>query len=388
MEKNDYQTATQDYQVNGKDFVQKDKVLLNAVAVNTLFEAIAEGIVVTNESGSIVTINSRLEDMTGFKKQEIEGKYLNELIPDRFQHKHTGHLYSYFRNPTTRPMGINLDLFLKRKDGTEFPVEISLGYLDLEDGRFAMAFITDISARKKAEDNLKKRNEELNAYSQTVAHEINSTLNVVVGLSSLLTESLNTNLNDEQINHLEVIRDSAEKVSSIVNELLFFAGTHSEDVELSRIDSTEIIRAVIARLRAEIDERKAEIILTEGIPVCLGYGPWVEEIWFNLISNALKYGGTPPEIRIFYTLKDNLIKFSVQDNGTGWINKTSKENSHNLNPDKKITGFGLGLPIVRRIIDKLGGTIEIQSSQDAGSTVSFTLLAGAKISLNSEHVTQ
>ncbi len=369
---------------------QTKKFILKDISVDALFETVAEGIVITDESGTIVMINPKLEELTGYKKSEVEGKYINLLIPERFRHKHTGHLMAYFGNPVRRPMGINLDLYLKRKNNTEFPVEISLSFLELKSGRFAMGLITDISARKKAEDQLRARNEDLDAYSYTVAHEINSTLNVLVGLSSVLTDSLNENLDSEQKKCLTMIRQNAEKASTVVNELLQFAGTYTEDVKLYRMDMNKIIRPALKRLDREIYETNAKINFPENFHACLGYGPWVEEIWYNLISNALKYGGKPPEIDILSETSGDIVKYSVHDNGPGWNSNGNHQERLNKIPNdqRKPQGYGLGLGITQRIIEKLGGNFEIESDQKNGSKVSFTLAAPKEKRLKKQHITQ
>jgi signal transduction histidine kinase len=167
-------------------------------------------------------------------------------------------------------------------------------------------------------------------------------------------------------------------MSNIIQELLMLSSVRKRDVETHPLDMTEILQNALDRLRFLIQEYKAQIILPDHWAVARGYGPWIEEIWENYISNALKYGGTPPEIELgSAVLGDGRIKFWIRDNGQG------------IPPDKqqmlftpfsqlneiRVTGHGLGLSIVYRIIEKLGGEVDIESQVGAGSTFSFILPA-------------
>ncbi len=367
-----------------EDAAGKSVIFHDNLAIQSLFGAIAEGVIVIDDTGSIVTINSKLEALTGIKNEELIGKNINVIIPERFHEQHMGHLSSYFRNPRERPLGIGLELYLRKKDNSEVPVEISLGFMETESGNLAVGFVTDISVRKKAEDELKTRAENLNAFSYTVAHEINSSLNGIILMSSLINETDNENLTEEQRRYIGNIEITARKLNTIVNELLLFASTKEGDIKMEKIAMHKLITSALDRLVNEIQEKKAVITIQENMPVCLGYGPWVEEVWFNFISNALKYGGIPPVIFIGYTSYENSIKYFVQDNGLGWRDKNLRVQD---NKDLKIIpvkGFGLGLSIAQRIIDKLGGQFEIKTEVGIGSTVSFSLPA-ADVSIHNEN---
>ena len=137
--------------------------------VKTLLESLAEGVVIINDKGRIVLINKRFSEMSGYSKEEVLGESLNLFINNNLHERHNKHIKDFFENPRVRPMGIGIELNAKKKDNTIYPVEISLSHLETESEVLGIAFITDISERKKAVDELNRRNIELDSYAHTVA---------------------------------------------------------------------------------------------------------------------------------------------------------------------------------------------------------------------------
>jgi len=349
-------------------------LLQGDVTIKTLIESLAEGVVIINEYGRIVLINKRMTELTGYSKDEIMGKNLNIIIPEIFHHKHDAHINDYFSNPRIRPMGTELDLKAKKKDMTTFPVEISLSFLNTESGMLGLAFLTDISSRKKAEEDLKRRNKELDSYAHTVAHDLNSSLTGIVGFSEILIDPDKKLSKKTRDSYLKEIALSGRKMSSIIREILIFASMKKEDLVFSKVNIKEIIDSAVKRLKFQIKESSAHIKI-ENIIDCNCYSPWMEEIWFNLISNAIKYGGNPPVIQINCESDADYIKYSVKDNGMG-VDDDLKDIMFDENvkgKDHFSKGFGLGLSIVKRITEKLDGYITVDSEPGKGSVFSFYL---------------
>jgi signal transduction histidine kinase len=225
---------------------------------------------------------------------------------------------------------------------------------------------------------LQARNEELAAYDYTVAHDLKHPLGLVMGYAEALEEDYATMSDEELQKHLRTIAQHGRKMRSIIDELLLLAGVRDMEVEARPLDMASIVAEIRRRFASMIEEYHAEIILPDVWPVASGHGPWVEEVWVNYLSNAIKYGGQPPRLELGATKRPNdMICFWVHDNGAG------------LSPDKRAQlftpftrldqvrakGHGLGLSIVRRIVEKLGGQVGVESDgvPGQGSVFFFTL---------------
>ena len=349
------------------------------VTIRTLFESLGEGVIVVDMYGTIILTNHRVEEMFGYSYDEAVGHSLNIFLPGQLFSKHAKHVRSYFNDPHIRRMGQGLDLSGKRKDGLEFPVEISLSFLETEAGPLGLAFITDITLRKQAEHALELRNEELDAFGHTVAHDLNASLSLIVGYSETLL-NLHKTLSDEDLeSYLERLAQNGRKLSNITNELLVFATMRKGETPQDTLDMAGIVREACNRMTYLIKETQAELVFPDHFPSAIGYAPWVEEIWFNYINNALKYGGQPPHIELgAQTLDNGFVEFWVKDNGTGL---TPDQQTGIFLPTTRINlpqakGFGLGLSIVKRMAEKLGGQVSVSSEVGKGSVFSFTLPDG------------
>lgn len=351
-------------------------LLQGDVTIKTLIGSLAEGVVFINSTGRIILINDRLSEMTAYDQQEVMGQSLNVFIPGEFHKKHDSHISEFFSDPYMRSMGIGMELVAKRKDGSVFPIEISLSFLDTDSGRLGIAFLTDITSRKKAENELKERNLELDAYAHTVAHDLNASVSGIVGLSELLVDQKDKLSKQEFEIYLNDIAQGGRKMTSIIRELLLFASMKKEDLELQKINMKEIIDSACERLKYQINEKNAKIEVSDNMLDCFGYSLWVEEVWLNFISNAVKYGGIHPKIRIFSAKAENgYIKYSIMDEGEGISEelKTVIFKDRDKTKDRFTKGFGLGLSIVKRIVEKLDGYVSAESELGKGSVFSFYL---------------
>ncbi len=353
-------------------------LLQDNVSIKTLLESLAEGVIIINEKAKIVFVNKRLLEMSGFIADEVIGQSINIFIPSSYHKKHESHLSGFFNNPIVRPMGTGLELKMTKKNGDNLPVEISLSHLNSDIGKLAIAFVTNISARKKAEDELKARNKELDSYAHSVAHNLNSSLVGIINFSTLLINPDIELSREIRLSYLNEISNISLKMSSVIKELLIFASMKKEDVDESEVNSVVILNNVLDRLKFQIKEKNASIKIQDNLLNCYGYGPWIEEVWFNLISNAINYGGDPPIIEISSNrCDDNFIEFKIKDNGKG-ISDELKEvifKNNNLIKEKYIKGFGIGLNITQKIITKLGGRIAVESELDKGSCFCFFIKA-------------
>jgi PAS domain S-box-containing protein len=351
------------------------------IAARTLMESVAEGLIVIDGGGMIILANKRAEEIFGYGRDEVAGRSLSLLLPDRFVKLHAKYVENYFENPRIRPMGERPELMGRRKDGTEFPIDVSLSYLATDAGPLGMAFVTDITLRKQAETALKRRNEELDAFAHTVAHELNSTLGLLIGYSEFLVESHKSLSPSELQDFLAMIARHGRRMSSTIEQLLLFARIRQEDVVVHSLDMPQVVREALGRLDHIIEEHQAEILMPNSFPAAAGYAPWVENIWFNYISNALKYGGSPPRVELGADAGDNsYVRFWVKDNGAGL---SAEQQAELFRPWTRLDplhpkGHGLGLSIVQRIVEKLNGQVGVQSEAGQGSVFYFTL-PGAQV---------
>jgi signal transduction histidine kinase len=225
---------------------------------------------------------------------------------------------------------------------------------------------------------LEERNADLDAFAHTVAHSLKGSLGLIVGRAELLMNASDYELSEQKRRQsLEAIARTGRQMSHTINELLLLASIRNIDVTHVPLDMERIVEAAQQRLASLIEEKEAQVILPDGWPSALGYGPWIEEVWVNYLSNALKYGGTPPRIELGASPQNGSIRFWVKDDGPGI---TPEDQARLYTPFTRIDqaasqGHGLGLSIVYRIVEKLGGTVGVESEPGAGSVFWFTLPA-------------
>ena len=240
---------------------------------------------------------------------------------------------------------------------------------------------------------LETRNEELDAFAHTVAHDLKNPLGAILGLAAGLEGSY-IKLDDEKLQlYLHTIAQTSRKMNNIIDELLLLANVRQvEEVALTPLDMAAVVAEAQQRLADLIEEYQAEIILPQTWPVVKSYGPWVEEVWVNYISNAIRYGGQPPRVELgacspsTFPLageteketEEGLVRLWVRDNGPGL---TSDEQARLFTPFTRLDhvrakGHGLGLSIVRRIVEKLGGQVSVDSHVGQGCVFAFELPGG------------
>lgn len=231
---------------------------------------------------------------------------------------------------------------------------------------------------------LETQNAELDAFAHTVAHDLKNPLGLLLGYSSLL-QTPDTLSEDTLVTISQNIVKSASKMNNIIDELLLLSSVHNIDhIELSPLDMSQLIQDAQNRIDDLIETYQPEVIVPDTWPLALGHGPWIEEVWVNYLSNAIKYGGQPPRVELGYddvpetqTTEQPTIKFWVRDDGIGLSAAqqtqlfTPFERLHQV----RVEGHGLGLSIAKRIVEKLGGQVGVESEgiPGQGSKFYFTL---------------
>jgi PAS domain S-box-containing protein len=256
-------------------------------------------------------------------------------------------------------------------------------------GRLIM--LHDITARKRAEEalyqyarELEASNVELDAFAHTVAHDLKNPLSTLAGFGDLLEQKYTTMSGAQLATSANNMARSARRMINIIDELLLLASVRKmEEVPTAPLDMAAIVAAAQDRLKDIIISSQGEVILPPAWPTAIGYAPWIEEVWVNYLSNALKYGGSPPQVEVGFDVTSEAVdkfpnfqvRFWVRDNGTGL---TPEEQGRLFTPFTRLDqararGHGLGLSIVRRIVEKLRGRVGVESEVGWGSIFWFTL---------------
>jgi len=248
--------------------------------------------------------------------------------------------------------------------------------------------LADITERKRAEEALRRytveleaRNKELDAFAHTVAHGLKGPLVPLVCYAEMLGEDYASLPGQKLREYSRMIAQHGLRMGRIIDELLLLAEVRKmEEITIKSLDMASIVTEAQGRLAYLIEEHQAEIISPDTWPVVLGYGPWIEEVWVNYLSNAIKYGSQPPRVELGATEQaDGMVRFWVRDNGPGLA---PREQARLFTPFTQLAqvrpkGHGLGLSIVRRIVEKLGGQVGVESEMGKGSVFTFTLLGMA-----------
>ncbi len=335
------------------------------VARDAVIENMRDGVVVLDTRGRVVDINLAGQDIFG---HNLIGEPAVQVLPGWATWAH--------RYPATADMQIELAVG-EGQAQHYFDVKVSPLYNRREQFTGQLVVFRDITERRRVEETLRSRNEELDAFAHTVAHDLKSPLTSIVGFSGVLEKRFQRMPADEVSYYLGVIGLSGRKMSNIIDELLLLASMRKlEDLPIGPLDMAEIVSEARKRVADAEAALQAELIMPDTWPIALGYGPWVEEVWVNYLSNALKYGGRPPRIELgAELLSEQEARFWVHDNGPG-IPLEAQARLFTLFTrlnQVRAKGHGLGLSIVRRIIEKLSGNVGVDSVTSVGSTFWFTL---------------
>ncbi|CAG0932589.1 two-component system, OmpR family, phosphate regulon sensor histidine kinase PhoR [Thermoflexales bacterium] len=350
-----------------------------------LFETAQDGILILDaDTGQITDVNPFLLKLLGYSHAELLGRRLWEIGP----FKDIAAAQAAFSELQAKGYIRYEDLPLETRAGQSLHVEFVSNVYRVDQQQVIQCNIRDITARKRAEAalgqslaELRERNEELDAFAHTVAHDLKNPVHLTMGYADLLAKYYLTMSEAERQRSLKVLVLTGQKMGKIIDELLLLAELHKSEVETRPLDMASIVAESVGRLTNDIKDTQAEIAWPDvpDWPAALGYGPWVEEVWINYLSNALKYGGTPlttPRIELGAALqRDGMGCYWVRDHGPGITPETQ---SRLFAPFTRLNqvrpgGHGLGLSIVRRIVERLGGQAGLKSQVGEGSLFYFTL---------------
>lgn len=342
------------------------------IAYSAVLRDMREAVIVLDAQNRVLEINPVAEQL--LRKQNLDVVFVP--IEDLFDAQ--PELVSKYR---TTPQ-TNDEIVLYEGDGTRhYDLHISTFYGQRGQPAGRIIVIREITARKHAEQEREQLISDLNAYADTVAHDLKTPLGLVMGYTQLLNQYPAIQNDPQLAGFLKRIHKSNTQMLRIIEELLLMASVRTnDDVPALPLDVARSIRGATNRLELLIQEQSAVIHIPSEWPAAIGHTPWVEEVWANYISNAIKYGGTPPVVELGADPPHNgFVRFWVRDNGYG-IDPSAHDRlfqPFNRLDVRKAEGYGLGLSVVRRIINKLGGEVGVESAPGQGSTFYFTLPTAA-----------
>jgi PAS domain S-box-containing protein len=362
--------------------------------LTALFEAATEGIIITDNQGNVLSVNARAEELFGYERHEFAGKTVEALIPHRYSKRHKSYRRNYYEEPEPRPMGQGRELYALRKDGKEFPVEISLNYFDTDEGRFYIAFVIDITYRKQAEyeliqanktlkrkaNELRQSNNELEQFAYVASHDLQEPLRMVASYTQLLARRYKDELDEDANDFINYAVDGANRMQQLINDLLEYSrvGTHGR--ELVPADLNLIMDVAKRHLSNLIEENNATVTLDNDFPEVMGDETQLIQLFQNLIHNAIKFRGErDPEVRIWSepTSDDSHLQvIHVADNGIG-IDSNHQERIfmifQRLHNRSEYPGSGIGLAVCKKIVERHDGRIWLDSTLGEGTTFHIAL---------------
>ncbi len=390
-----------------------------------IFEGSTEGIVIVNRAGTIVEANPASERIFNYEKGELIGKSLDCLLPDRLRVKHKQFREDFHSAPSPRSMGTGRDLMALRKDGSEFPVEVSLSYTESNGQFLIMAFVIDITQRKKAENALKQSEEQLIVYATELerkveartealnelvhklesevqerkkaeeevrkslererelndlkskfvsiaSHEFRTPLSTILSSTSLIQQYKERNEFDKQDKHINRIKSSVNHLTGILNDFLSLGKLEEGKLEVLRETFTlqDFLHEVLDEVRPSLKEEQSLVIdMPKNYQVDTD-PRMLRNILFNLLSNASKYSDKGKKITLTCACESGKLKLKVSDEGIGIPESEVKylfDRFFRASNATNIQGTGLGLHIVKRYIDLLKGSISFASEEGKGS---------------------
>ncbi len=341
-----------------------------------LLEAAPDGMVIVNRDGVIVLVNAQVERLFGYERAELVGEPVEILVPDRFSGMHMAFRSGYVSEPRTRPMGLAGDLHARRKDGTEFPVEVTLSPLETDEGLLVSAAVRDISERRRMQEETDRVKDEFFA---TVSHELRTPLTSMIGYGELMTDL--EELSPQGQRFLSVIMRSAERELRLVDDLLTLVAIEETGLAIrsAEIDLERVVGEAVEAARPRAEEARLTLSLeTPGTAVPMfGDRDRLGQAMDNLLSNAIKFTPQDGRVRVILRQQGTNAEIDVIDTGVG----IGEENPDQLferlfrTPSavaQQTPGAGLGLTIALAIVEAHAGVIEVVNSGQGGTTFRMT----------------
>jgi PAS domain S-box-containing protein len=342
-------------------------------------ESAPTAMVMIDRTGKIVLVNMQTEALFGYERKELLGRPVEVLVPERYRPQHPDLRTGFFAAPQPRRMGAGRDLFGLRKDGSEFPVEIGLNPIETEEGLFVLSAIVDISARKEAENaiqrytaELERSNRDLDQFAYSASHDLKAPLRAVDQLAQWVEEDSGPRLSDESRRDLELMRKRLARMQNLLEDLLAYSRAGRSRHQPETLNAADVVHEVVELLDLPADFKVA----VSAMPTLTTSRAPLAQVFRNLIGNAVKHhdreSGT---VTLSAAERGHFVEFVVQDDGPG----IAPEYHHRifqmfqtLKPRDQVEGSGMGLALVKKIVESQGGQVSVKSAPGNGSSFRFT----------------
>jgi PAS domain S-box-containing protein len=354
-----------------------------------LLEAAPDAMVVVNQDREIVLLNLQAEKQFGYRRNELLGQKVKNIIPEGFAERLIADELRSEEEALAQQIGTGIELNGRRKDGSEFPIELMLSPLGSADGILVTAAIRDISVRRKAEahllqkvEELNRSNEELGQFAYVASHDLQEPLRMVASYTQLLSRRYKGKLDSDADEFIAFAVDGASRMQRLIRDLLAYSRVGTKGKELLETSSEEALQHALRNLRGAIEESGA-LVTHDPLPTVVADEMQLIQLFQNLVGNAIKYQGPGgPKVHIAAaTNGGNKWIFSIRDNGLG-IDPQYFEKIfgmfQRLHKREEFAGTGIGLAICKKIVERHGGTISVESQPGQGSTFRFALAGGER----------
>lgn len=347
-----------------------------------LLESTPDAIVMINSTGRIILINEETEKVFGYSRGELVGQCLEQLLPERHAATHRIHRSAYFSHPRKRRMGAGLELRGRKKDGSEFPVEISLSTFETAEGMMAVSAIRDATERKQVEAKLHLANKAKTDFLAHMSHELRTPLNAVIGFAQVLVDEVAGPLLPRQREFMGDILTSAEHLLNLINDILDISKVEAGKMVFHPIpfEIRGVVEEALSSTTIQAQEKRINFELQIEPPrfeVCLDPRR-LKQVLLNLLSNAIKFSHPDSTVYLKVHLTSQRVLISVTDTGIGIreadLTRLFREFEQlDAGSTWSHKGSGLGLSLTRKLVEAQGGEIEVESQLGQGSTFSISL---------------
>lgn len=339
-----------------------------------LLESAPDAIIIVGRGDVIQLVNKQCEQIFGYTREELVGHKISRLLSTSSDDQSQDYKNLFFSNPYLGQTGSGIELNCMRKNGQEFPAELSVSPLITEEGIIVSVAIRDISERKYIKE-LESKNKELEQFTYISSHDLQEPINTIIGLAMLLEANHNRQLDAEGLSYVRYIHESSMRMTTLISGLLAYSRLgHARQIET--VDCNELLDQVLADIKAKIDKNNA-IIHIEKLPVIQGSQLELRLLFQNLLSNAIKFRkkDIPPIIKIRARQHSRYFHFTIEDNGIGMEEKHLEKIFiifQRLNSKQEYEGTGIGLAHCKKIVALHGGEIWVESTPGKGSKFHFT----------------